>query len=94
MINEPDNWGAYGLPGAETIKIRHRISYLIENYCSENRLDFGRDVDFGAGANCFVVEVNVPLTEKQKSEIKQIVLENSPPDHSYHLIECHEQPNK
>ena len=84
-IGSPDGWGAYGLPGGETVDIRTRISPLIDSYCSDKGLDFGSDIDFGAGANCFVVEVNIPLTQKQKIEIKQIVMENSPSNYSFHF---------
>jgi hypothetical protein len=93
MINDNDKqigspsggWGSYGLPGPATTALRSKIIPLIEHYCSENGLIYGHDVDFGAGAQCFVIEANISITEKQRNDLKQIVMANSPTDHACYL---------
>ena len=87
MMNHiPEGWIKYGVTGLKTVEIRNMITRKIMRYCSNNGIDYERDVYFAAGAMCFVYQFTGHLTLTEKEEIKQILIENAPTDYPLHLI--------
>ena len=86
MTDNADEWGAYGIPGINTVKVIARVSTIIKQYFTNNGLNIQDHLEVGAGYKCLVIELFRPLSTKVIIDIEQIVKKNIPDDYRFNLL--------
>jgi hypothetical protein len=85
--NFPSGWVKYGLPNLEEHDVWRRVAELVMNYFSMCGYEAETCGCLEVGSGCFVLTREQLLTEEQWSEVKRIVLDNTPSGWVCHIHE-------